>query len=87
MEPKLKAKWVKALCSGKYKQGKGYLKRKGRYCCLGVLGELCGIDLEKHKHYLPVKNTISFNHQCKLAGMNDKGVPFEMIAGFIKETL
>lgn len=34
-------KWVNALRSGKYKQGqKGYLKRDGKYCCLGVLVEL-----------------------------------------------
>lgn len=33
-----KAKWVKALRSGKYKQGKGQLfqKEDNQYCCLGV---------------------------------------------------
>lgn len=31
-------KWVKALESGRYKQGKKRLKtRTGNYCCLGVL--------------------------------------------------
>ena len=34
-------KWIKALRSGKYKQGQGRLKdfETGRYCCLGVLCE------------------------------------------------
>lgn len=32
--------WVKALRSGKYKQGKGALFENGRYCCLGVLARL-----------------------------------------------
>lgn len=33
--------WVKALRSGKYKQGKGMLKSKdGEYCCLGVACDL-----------------------------------------------
>ncbi|MCU1305127.1 MAG: hypothetical protein JWQ87_5411 [Candidatus Sulfotelmatobacter sp.] len=32
--------WVRALRSGKYKQGVGALKREGHYCCLGVLCEL-----------------------------------------------
>lgn len=34
---KFKAKWVAALRSGKYKQGKGFLlDENGKYCCLGV---------------------------------------------------
>jgi len=33
-------KWVKALRSGKYKQGRNRLRKKDRFCCLGVLCEL-----------------------------------------------
>ena len=45
MDAKLKAKWVKALRSGKYRQGTGRLKREredgeDEYCCLGVLREI-----------------------------------------------
>lgn len=29
-------KWVEALESGKYKQGRDYLTREGRHCCLAV---------------------------------------------------
>jgi hypothetical protein len=36
-------KWVKALRSGKYTQGRGRLKTTtGRHCCLGVLCDITG---------------------------------------------
>lgn len=45
MNSELKKKWVEALRSGKYKQGKRVLKEKiagvEHYCCLGVL---CDVD-------------------------------------------
>lgn len=34
--------WIKALRSGKYKQGTGKLRLFGCYCCLGVLAEIKG---------------------------------------------
>jgi hypothetical protein len=37
MKPSIKAKWVKALLSGKFKQGTGAMEKNGKYCCLGVL--------------------------------------------------
>ena len=40
MNPEMKAKWVEALRSGEYKQGKGALRREGMFCCLGVLCDL-----------------------------------------------
>lgn len=41
MNPKVKQKWVEALRSGKYKQTRGVLRRRGgSYCCLGVLCEI-----------------------------------------------
>jgi hypothetical protein len=43
MDKKLKNKWVKALESGKYSQGKRALKNnQNEYCCLGVLLEVAG---------------------------------------------
>lgn len=45
MNKTLKTKWVKALRSGKIKQGKGaLLDEKGSMCCVGVLGRICGIS-------------------------------------------
>lgn len=45
-----KKKWVKALLSGKYKQGKHSLKKtrksEVRYCCLGVACEIAGAQVQ-----------------------------------------
>jgi hypothetical protein len=40
---KVKAKWLKALRSGEYKQAKGTLHdpETGGFCCLGVLEHVC----------------------------------------------
>lgn len=41
MHPELKAKWIEALRSGRYKQGRGGLRDGDNcYCCLGVLADL-----------------------------------------------
>jgi hypothetical protein len=37
MDPQIKQRWVDALRSGQYKQGKGFLHRGNKFCCLGVL--------------------------------------------------
>jgi hypothetical protein len=40
----LQTKWIEALESGEYRQGRSYLVRKGAYCCLGVLCEIAGLE-------------------------------------------
>jgi hypothetical protein len=40
MNKKVKALWLKALRSGKYKQARGQLKKGNGFCCLGVLTDL-----------------------------------------------
>lgn len=41
MNPEIKAKWVAALRSGEYKQGRDVLRTEDdAYCCLGVLCDL-----------------------------------------------
>jgi hypothetical protein len=41
MDKEIKRKWIEALRSGDYKQGRGWLRDKeGNYCCLGVLMEV-----------------------------------------------
>ena len=41
MNPQIKTRWITALLSGKYKQGKEVLRRKNNtFCCLGVLCDL-----------------------------------------------
>lgn len=40
MNTEIKQKWLTALRSGEYKQGRGNLHYKDEYCCLGVLCDL-----------------------------------------------
>lgn len=37
-------KWVTALRSDDFKQGKAYLQKDGAYCCLGVAAEVMGVS-------------------------------------------
>lgn len=47
MDPELKTKWVAALRSGEYTQGRGYLYHPltNSFCCLGVLCAVAGLGL------------------------------------------
>jgi hypothetical protein len=46
MNPRVKAKWIAALRSGDYKQGRGQLRTtRNKFCCLGVL---CNIHAQEH---------------------------------------
>ena len=52
MTPELKAKWIDALTSGAYKQGRFRLKRtKEAFCCLGVL-----CDISETGQWITAKN-------------------------------
>jgi hypothetical protein len=46
MDKKLKAKWIGALRSGDFEQGRQRLKCGDSYCCLGVLCEVAGLEIE-----------------------------------------
>ena len=47
MKPDIKEKWVTALRSGDYKQGKGRLRTvEGHFCCLGVLCDIWAKETE-----------------------------------------
>ena len=99
MNKKLKAKWVAALLSEDYEQGQGLLRGAGKFCCLGVLRHV-NDPKDKTKwttsygealDLLSLERLRSFGLtdgiQRQLGAMNDLGVPFPMIAGFIQETL
>ena len=49
MDAKIKQLWVNALRSGKYRQARGFLRKNGAMCCLGVLCEIQGMDWKKAK--------------------------------------
>lgn len=44
MNEAIKARWVEALRSGKFEQGRFKLSADGKFCCLGVLCELAVED-------------------------------------------
>ena len=91
MDKELKAKWVTALRSGKYSQGKGALLRDGLYCCLGVLCEVQGRSDDWRKWNIhPFENDqgpITFAQAMPLADMNDTGKSFPEIADYIEANL
>jgi len=88
MDKKLKAKWVKALMSGKYEQCKGALRFDGAFCCLGVLDEITnGKYLVNNGSVLNQGCGLRKSTQQELPEFNDEGIPFPVIAGFIQENL
>ncbi len=80
MKITMKRKWMQALRSGKYTQGKGRLKRTKKdgthtYCCLGVLRDLypkCqgGNDGTLSPNGLKEAG-LTYEQNTKLACMND----------------
>lgn len=100
MPKDIKEKWVHALLSGKYIQGKGFLKTQdGKYCCLGVLEDVCDGKVEtfsNHKgavisqsfpssYWLHEHKIVAGDAACEdLASMNDGGVSFVEIARIIE---
>lgn len=73
MTKKLIEKWVKALRSGKYKQGQMELRNPvtDSYCCLGVLCEVAGLprkDFDLHSTY-GVGSTCDLEHKLDRAAL------------------
>lgn len=102
MDPELKAKWVKALRSGEYRQGRGTLRdTEGRYCCLGVFCVVAGIELDPrgkfpaaHPHsYQPIGDMIGgdlaqlYNRNDGEAEFSGRPLSFPEIADYIEESL
>lgn len=95
MDIDLKAKWVAALRSGTYQQTQHQLKDDVGFCCLGVLCDIQGADFDAiRKEYgtlslsaNPAKYFSGVPHTEKLSTMNDEGVSFSEIAGYIEENL
>lgn len=88
MNRKLKAQWVKALRSGEYEQMAPALcyQEGGKYCCLGVLAAVAGQQGSQLRPWL-TEIGLDFESIDGFITMNDGGVPFEVIAGLIREAL
>lgn len=100
LEPKFKAKWVRALKSGKFKKRTGKLAHGETYCCLGVAACITGSfgksfdDVICHRKLgglppgLKQEIGLSDNEETQLIQMNDtEGKSFKEIAQYIQEKL
>lgn len=78
MNQEIKERWVKALRSGKYKQGKGSLRRidsstkEVTYCCLGVLSCLYLDEHPERNNNLILKGEYLSFEVIKWAGLENK---------------
>jgi hypothetical protein len=54
MREDVKTRWLAALRSGEYKQGRKQLAtEEGKFCCLGVLCEISGLKYDKDAAFPP----------------------------------
>jgi len=92
-----KARWLEALRSGKYKQGKQRLRKGDSFCCLGVLCDITdssgwsGDEYLGHTGLAPIDVLrgcgVPFCAAEQLATLNDSGRSFEEIADYIEKKL
>ena len=94
----LKSKWVKALKSGKYKQVREHLRHAGRFCCLGVLCEVAGMERKGKSYSITDENELGYDG-CEVVGlsneqqntlirMNDSAkMSFKEIASYIERNI
>lgn len=99
----VKRKWLKALRSGEYGKGSGYLGWSGKYCCLGVLAcelvpefvhlnqENTIMDVDRSNNYLPddLATLIGLSNgiQGTLADINDQSYTFDKVIDYIEREL
>ena len=101
MDADIKKRWVEALRSGKYAQGKNWLRNKDNFCCLGVLCDLKdagawedgdfhfnGYDADvMPPHEILAEASLTETQAEALARLNDNGRPFPEIADYIEANL
>jgi hypothetical protein len=81
MKKDVAKKWAKALRSGKFKQGKSWLKQynsKGQvqHCCLGVLCELYNESMKKnHRKSLRTRSVDGVDSSYVYFGNQSQGLP------------
>lgn len=91
MDKELAVKWIEALRSGKYKQGRSRLKHAGRHCCLGVLCEVAGYKIKRHDVDLcltPLSEKLPKSIESDCIDLNDSDrASFAEIADFLEANL
>lgn len=91
MDAQLKAKWVEALRSGKYRQTRREFEDQVGFCCLGVLCKVAGVSTSSGplgNNWEFVDSHVGNGTSWKLAMMNDSGeMTFHDIADYIEKNL
>ncbi|MDO9068607.1 MAG: hypothetical protein Q7W05_09135 [Deltaproteobacteria bacterium] len=87
MDAELKKKWVAALRSGEYRQGKHMLldSNTNSYCCLGVLCVAAGKEPDSEEYAWLDRVTGDYGLLVKLN--DDEDMPFPEIADYIEANL
>lgn len=98
----LKKKWLCALKSGKFKKRREGLNINNTYCCLGVLGAVCGLTdrqlQDMSSIYTKEKNVLlsegfleevnlSSYEQETLAIINDETDGFDSVIAYIEKNI
>lgn len=86
MNPEVKAKWVAALRSGEYKQGREQLKYGNEFCCLGVLCDLYAKEheVEFDDGLADYGSELPSDTVCEWAGL-PKNNPEVQVDGYLHE--
>lgn len=101
MNPEVKAKWIEALRSGNYQQGRKHLRSlDDKFCCLGVIEDVMGCTWEETTRNYEIKGFTGVlppgdrekfgldpSAESLLISMNDSGKSFAEIAAWIEEHL
>jgi len=59
-------KWVKALRSGEYEQGRGQLRINNKHCCLGVLCDISKLSIWDQDSYIKGSSAITLPTEVKM---------------------
>jgi hypothetical protein len=94
MDPDLKAKWVAALRSGRFRQARMKLRSEDGFCCLGVLCVVAGLPITEDGQnvvgvpdsYDPIWN-LTGRDGWGLTSLNDGGLSFAEIADYIETNI
>ena len=81
-------KWIKALRSGEYMQGRKVLKEGDLYCCLGVAAEVCNLPREDEGYLMSDIEGLGDDEQQYLVDLNDiDRESFSSIADHIEKNI
>lgn len=90
MNKRFKAKWVKALRSGDFKQARNHLKASDALCCIGV-GYKVKTGRRPNFHMTATASSaigLTVDQQERLIDLNDSfGADFNKIADWIEQHL